>query len=497
MLVSLIAWYALIVHARGSNAVLFWLRPEQYEMRASGTYLCPNHFAHLLAVTLCICTALVGLKSAGVPLRLLAGYGIIVCIPPLFLSASRSGWLGAACGITVTAGLLAGRRSFKRMLMCLLIVLLVLILLLVLAWFSSDMFQERLQGMDLSSPDGAVAVRLSIWKDMIPMIQDRLLWGFGGGSFRWVYPAYKTHWMQEWARYAHNEYLQALAEYGVVGLALLILCWGWAVLVFLWHFFKVERDRDAALVAGLLGALAASLVHAVFDFNFHVYANNHLLAMLGGIAAGSLISSGVIKVRPMRKVTRYVYATGGALLALLLMALSLRVLGAYSFSVRGRQKAARLQHREAVQQYEWAQRIEPDDWEAWTGLADVYRLRAFWNTDAVEKQRQAEKALSFYAEALERNPYLADTVYGQSRVYTSMGEEDRALELMRQAMALKPRYMFYRIQYGLELRRIGRYQEALEAFEAAQKVPSEVVELNIGYLKRRLKQQADNPQEKP
>jgi len=52
VVVTTIAWYAIIQHAHGSRMVLNLERPEGYGMRASGTYFCPNHFAHLLELAL-------------------------------------------------------------------------------------------------------------------------------------------------------------------------------------------------------------------------------------------------------------------------------------------------------------------------------------------------------------------------------------------------------------------------------------------------------------
>ena len=43
--------YAIVQHMNGSEQVLWAPRPEQYGLRASGTYLCPNHFANLLALS--------------------------------------------------------------------------------------------------------------------------------------------------------------------------------------------------------------------------------------------------------------------------------------------------------------------------------------------------------------------------------------------------------------------------------------------------------------
>lgn len=78
-------------------------------------------------------------------------------------------------------------------------------------------------------------------------------------------------------RYAHNEYLQVLAELGAIGGLLLA-----AVLVMILRRLYRARTPNAAVRAGALAALA---VHAGFDFVWHIPAIPLVAAALAG--AGS------------------------------------------------------------------------------------------------------------------------------------------------------------------------------------------------------------------
>lgn len=64
-------------------------------------------------------------------------------------------------------------------------------------------------------------------------------------------------------RYAHNEYLQVSAELGVIGGVLLV-----ALLVVIVR--RLHRARRTAIGAGVLAAFAALIVHAGFDFIWHI-----------------------------------------------------------------------------------------------------------------------------------------------------------------------------------------------------------------------------------
>jgi O-antigen ligase len=101
--------------------------------------------------------------------------------------------------------------------------------------------------------------------------------GPGRAVLRWIGP----DGFHLTARYAHNEYLQTLAELGVVGLALL------AGLL-----FSIGRDVWTArppatasreLWAGVVAGLVALTVHSAFDFLWHIPAIPVVAAALVGI----------------------------------------------------------------------------------------------------------------------------------------------------------------------------------------------------------------------
>ena len=78
-------------------------------------------------------------------------------------------------------------------------------------------------------------------------------------------------------RFVHNEYLQVLAELGLVGGILLV-----AFLVLVAR--RLWRDRVDALVVGAIAALAALALHAGFDFVWHIPAVPLLAAAFVGVA---------------------------------------------------------------------------------------------------------------------------------------------------------------------------------------------------------------------
>ena len=81
--------------------------------------------------------------------------------------------------------------------------------------------------------------------------------------------------------FVHDEYLQTLAEDGLPGGLLLLGVLGGTLLA-LWRSRGLTADR--LVWAGALAALAAALIHAGFDFGWHIPAVPLIMAALVGLA---------------------------------------------------------------------------------------------------------------------------------------------------------------------------------------------------------------------
>jgi tetratricopeptide (TPR) repeat protein len=355
-------------------------------------------------------------------------------------------------------------------------------------WFFMPAVQERINGAMLSHPDGAVQIRLSLWRDTLPMIKEHFVWGSGGGSFRWLYRGFKTHDMVNWARYTHNEYLQYLAEYGVVLFSLCCAALIWVVARMMRFVVKARRDRDAYLAAAWVAAICACLAHAAFDFNLHIYAHLQLLALLGGVTVANLYESGELRPRVMRG---WLSRIGAAVLivgCLVFTVLALRMGISHWANNRGDDTRLLLDYSKARGYYRLAIRLNPAYWEPYSGLGHIGKTRCIWEFDREEKQVLAEQTTAYFNNAIERNPLDLENYEGKSRVYAALGQDQQALEALREALRIAPQEGYYQGQLALRLRLMGQDEEALEAFYRARqlKADPEFVNLNIRLLKERL-----------
>jgi O-antigen ligase len=499
--VALNSLYALVQEVNGSARVLWAIRPEQYGMRASGTYLCPNHFANMIAMLVPLALALIFLPEAGFPLRLMAVYFLALSAPVLYWTQSRSGWLGMMAGVGATLLLLAWRKSRAWLLMALVALPLLAGALGWMAWKTLPAVRERF-GAVLANPEEAGGIRMAIWRDAPAMFRDRPWLGFGGGSFVWAYPPYQIHARQHltWD-YVHNDYIQMLLEHGAAGLALALAgllsgAWGIARSV------RQARSREAAwLLAGAGGGLAASLIHALFDFNFHIFPNPHALVWMGGVAWGVWFmreqgeepSAG--RLRRLRRAAAVVGAAACGGCAWLALS------GGVSYVWNLKAEIARTQMDWDVAEKEYAKAIRWDggNWQPHLGLGNLKAMQALWLRDpepAAEregKRRLALEAQADFRRALERNPCDMAAEFGLARTFNAMGDSEAALESFRRAAAYQRRHVFYREQLGVQLRQMGRDDEALEIFRRnlADETFTDVSALNIRALERKRVKQAE------
>jgi O-antigen ligase len=128
-------------------------------------------------------------------------------------------------------------------------------------------------------------IRLSIAKDGVRMFMHRPVTGWGLGTFPNVYPQFRSFYTNFFVNEAHNDYVQLLAEMGVLGFG--------TMLWFLVAVFRNARRKlgnwttdtsGAATLACTLG-IVGILLHSLVDFNLQIPANAAFFYVFCSIAA--------------------------------------------------------------------------------------------------------------------------------------------------------------------------------------------------------------------
>ena len=135
---------------------------------------------------------------------------------------------------------------------------------------------------------GSGSVRLVMWKASLRMIQDVPLTGVGAGAWEVDIPLYQQPGAQmETDFYAHNEYLQLIGEFGLVGWFFLVGLLAFAAGVARRTWLCAATSPDAAFRAITLASLAALLLVSGAGFPWRMASTGALFALLLGILAAT------------------------------------------------------------------------------------------------------------------------------------------------------------------------------------------------------------------
>ncbi len=141
-------------------------------------------------------------------------------------------------------------------------------------------FAETAVSNDISSN------RTHIWNITLEVIKNNLPFGAGIGAFAAAYTPYDTMNGIERVEQAHNDYLQVLADAGIIGLILAGF--------FVYQLFrtglqnvKTENLFRRGVAVGALAGCFAILVHSLFDFVLHTTAITLLFLTLASLVVVS------------------------------------------------------------------------------------------------------------------------------------------------------------------------------------------------------------------
>ena len=281
----------------GNNFMLIpHLHRYDYGRRASGFYVCPNHLAGLLEV-LGVFGLSIGCWSRWPSwAKLIILYGAGVCYFGLAITGSRGGYLSAAASVLVfgAISLILLRQLNSKVywrVVVLSTALAAMVILGTVFFFQRNDFLRSRVGNTFDTQN----MRVDLWKAAVEQWKLQPVIGTGSGTYLYYGRQFRSDRMQLDPVRAHNDYLDLLAEYGLVGAACFLI---FLVLHLQNGSKNLKRlgpkrvgisvrllSNGMALQVGAIAAVSAYIVHSVVDFNLHIPANVLLLAFVFGILA--------------------------------------------------------------------------------------------------------------------------------------------------------------------------------------------------------------------
>lgn len=222
---------------------------------------------------------------------------LVVLVIALVLTRSRMGntsfFVALLCMGALT--LLLVRRS-SRSLMVLVASLVLIDVVVVGTWVGLEKVVERMQGTEMLIEQGgtqeSMEQRQLAATQALALVQDFALTGTGAGTFYGSFIRYRapgTHFFD----HAHNDYVELLSDWGVVGVGLLGLLVVVSALVSLRSLVSRRLPMARGMAFGGLMAMLALAIHSSVDFNLHIPANALLIVVTLAVGwAAALLPSG-------------------------------------------------------------------------------------------------------------------------------------------------------------------------------------------------------------
>jgi O-antigen ligase len=328
--------------------------------------------------------------------------------------------------------------------------------------------------------DPSLNLRMVMWRATLNAIQARPLSGLGAGAWESEIPLYQEEGAQlETDYYVHNEFLQLVAEYGIVGWIFLLALLAYLVLAAWrsWGGADAQSEAERPWRAVFLCSLLALLVVSSIGFPWRLAATGALFAVCLGGLAGSDARLGFTRpllARPLPWSPRIAQSalTGVAACLALAVVITDRAAESERKLVRAAQLALGI-----------SQSGQPNDPRFDASKAELLQLvregiainphyRKITPIVADELARWGDwaDATWIWESVLGSRPYIVAILTNAARGHDAMGHQAQALAYLERARRLQPRAPAVRglevlllARMGQERKAMQRAQEALEA----------------------------------
>jgi len=297
---ALMAFFGILQRLANADAI-YGLRPSPQALPFA-SFINQHHFAAFMEMTIGVTLGLIFGQATKKDKQILLIIAAVVMGIAILLTGSRGGLISllGVIGFLVTANLLwktkngensegeENKKNFRRNL-GFIVVGLALILVLFGAVLLLGGDESLLRGIGLQANQADISSgRSHFWQIALKIFLASPIFGAGLDSFGTAFTGYDTWNGNLRVEQAHNDYLQILAEAGILGFA--------CVAAFIFLLFKQSLQiigtandnfrRNAAI--GALAGCFGILVHSFFDFPLRTTANAFFFLLLVVIATTSI-----------------------------------------------------------------------------------------------------------------------------------------------------------------------------------------------------------------
>ncbi len=280
-----IAVMGIAQHLTGEGKIYWIIEPSQGGW-VFGPYVNRNHFAGLMELWIPLALGMALAPDARFLRRWAWCGAALVMAAAVVMAASRGGLLAVAVEVAVLVMATAALHGRRRAVLGLVVSV---ALLAGFIWLvgSADVLQRFTQ---MAQP-GATTMgevsghRLEAWAGSLKIFRENWLLGTGLDTFETYFRSVRLYYTDKVWTHAHNDFLQFVAETGVVGMALGLWLLVAATREIIRNLRRTAQTATGAILIGVACGCLGFMVHGWLDFNFHVPANAASFAVLAAIAS--------------------------------------------------------------------------------------------------------------------------------------------------------------------------------------------------------------------
>jgi len=328
----------------------------------------------------------------------------------------------------------------------------------------------------ISPGDQSLGIRKIMWRATTRLITEHPLAGVGAGAWENEIPLYEDEGSQlETDYYAHNEYLQLLAEYGIVGWIFLVALIGWLVAA-AWRTLTLSgpSSDEGPWRAVLLSSLLVLLIVSNVGFPWRMASTGALFALsLGSLAASdarlALVAPWAVVRVPWRE--GWSRLAAGAVVGALALAtfISWQAAQAEFKIVRATRMALSISASGNPNDPQW----QPVKTEMLRLIREGIAINPHYRkitpmvADEVARWGDWKDAIWIWESVVSSRPHVVAIMANVARGYASIGETGKALAWLQRAKAIQPRAVSVRSLEVILLARTGKTEQALALARSA------------------------------
>lgn len=258
---------------------------ETLNAKPFGSFVNRHNFAAFIEMTIAVPLGLMFVGAIHKDKRLLYITAIGLMGVALLLSGSRGGLVALLAEVFFLLLLTTETKSYGQIglkvgLTVLLFATIIVGAMLVGGESSLTRFAET------AASENFTTDRTHIWNVTLQVIKNYLPFGTGLGGFSVAYTQFDTFNGIERVEQSHNDYLQILADAGIVGLLIAAFFVGQLFRTG-WRNTRNENTYRRGVAVGALAGCFAILVHSLFDFVLHTTAITYLFIILTALVVVS------------------------------------------------------------------------------------------------------------------------------------------------------------------------------------------------------------------